>query len=149
MKYLGVYTKDKLTWKNQIDHLCSKLSKVCGMVYKLRHYVPLPTLKLVHYSLFHSKVHYSVVNWGRATKSYFHNLKILQNKTLRAILFCPSRSPTNLPYSKLKVLKLDDTINMEIVKFMFKFNNQMLPDFFNNCSTKLDNVHNYNTRQKP
>ena len=29
-----------------------------------------------------------------------------------------------------------------------KFNNQMLPDFFNNCFTKLDNVHYYNTRQK-
>ena len=31
---------------------------------------------------------------------------------------------------------------------MFKFNNQMLLDFFNNYFTKLDNVHNYNTRQK-
>ena len=37
---------------------------------------------------------------------------------------------------------------MEIAKFMFKFNNQMLPDFFNNYFTKFDNVHNYNTRQK-
>ena len=37
---------------------------------------------------------------------------------------------------------------MEIAKFMFKFNNQMLPYFFNNYSTKLDNVHNYNTEQK-
>ena len=37
---------------------------------------------------------------------------------------------------------------MEIAKFMFKFDNQMLPDFFNNYFTKLDIVHNYNTRQK-
>ena len=37
---------------------------------------------------------------------------------------------------------------MEIAKFMFKFNNQMFPDFFNNCFTKFDSVHNYNTRQK-
>ena len=39
-------------------------------------------------------------------------------------------------------------MNMEIAKFMFRFNNQMLPDFFNNYIAKLDNVHNYNTRQK-
>ena len=39
-------------------------------------------------------------------------------------------------------------INMEIAKVMFKFNNQMLPDFFNNYSTKLDSVLNYNTSQK-
>ena len=37
---------------------------------------------------------------------------------------------------------------MEIANFMLKFNNQMLPDFFNNYFTKLDYVHNYNTRQK-
>ena len=39
-KYFDVYIDDKLTWKNQIDHLSSKLSKVCGLVFKLRHYVP-------------------------------------------------------------------------------------------------------------
>ena len=37
---------------------------------------------------------------------------------------------------------------MEITKIMFKFNNQMRPDFFNNYFTKPDNVHTYNTRQK-
>ena len=40
---LGVYIDDKLTWKNQIDLLCSKLSNVCGLVFWLRHYVPLST----------------------------------------------------------------------------------------------------------
>ena len=117
------------------------------MVFKLGHYVPLTTLKLVYYSLFHSNIQYFLINWGRAAKSYLYNLKLLQNKILRAILFCLSRSPTNLLYSKLKVLKLD-MIDIEIAKFMFKFNNQMLPDFFNNYFAKLDNVHNYNTKQK-
>ena len=37
---------------------------------------------------------------------------------------------------------------MEIAEFMFKFNNQVLPDFFNNYFTKLGNVYIYNTRQK-
>ena len=37
---------------------------------------------------------------------------------------------------------------MEIAKFMFKFNNQMLSDFFNNYFANLDNIYNYNTRQK-
>ena len=55
-KYLGVYIDDKLTWKNQINYLWSKLSKVCDMVYKLRHYVSLSTLKLVYHSIFHSNI---------------------------------------------------------------------------------------------
>ena len=63
-------------------------------------------------------------------------------------MFHPPHSSTNLLHSKLKVLNLDDMINMEITKLIFEFNNQMLPDFFNNYFTKLDNVHNKNTRQK-
>ena len=70
VKFLGVYINDKLTRKNQIDHFCSKLSKVCGMVFKLRHFVPLTTLKVVYYSLFQSNIQYSLINWGRAAKSY-------------------------------------------------------------------------------
>ena len=37
---------------------------------------------------------------------------------------------------------------MEFAKFLCKFKNQMLPHFFNNYFTKLDDVHGYNTRRK-
>ena len=37
---------------------------------------------------------------------------------------------------------------MEIAKFMFKFNNQMLPFSCDKYFTKLIKVHSYNTRQK-
>ena len=62
-------------------------------------------------------------------------------------MFCPSCFPTNLLYLKPKVFKLDNMINIEIAIFHVKFYNQMLPDFFNNYFTKLDNVYNYKTRQ--
>ena len=39
-------------------------------------------------------------------------------------------------------------IAMEYAKFIFKFNNHMLPDSFNCYFTKLENVHKYNTKQK-
>jgi len=55
---------------------------------------------------------------------------MLQNKFLRASQLCFNRSPTNLSYSNAKVLKLQDMINMEFAKFMFKYNNQMLPNSF-------------------
>jgi len=37
---------------------------------------------------------------------------------------------------------------MEIAKFMFKFNSQMLPGSFNNYFIKLNSVYIYDTRQK-
>ena len=120
IKYLGIHLDRELSWKNHIDYLAKKLSKVCGMIYKLRHYVPLSTLRIVYYSMFHSHIQYSLLNWGRAAKSHFHKLSILQNKILRACLFCSRRYETNLLYSRFRVLKLDDMIKMEFAKFIFK-----------------------------
>jgi len=45
VKNLGVHFDNKLTWKIHINNLCKKLFKVCGMIYKLRYFVPLSTLK--------------------------------------------------------------------------------------------------------
>ena len=44
IKYLRIQLDRELSWKNHIDYLAKKLSKVCGMIYKLCHYVPLSTL---------------------------------------------------------------------------------------------------------
>ena len=39
-------------------------------------------------------------------------------------------------------------IKTEKAKFMFKYNNKMLPMSFNNYFLKFEKVHKYNTRQK-
>ena len=148
LRYLGIYLDNKLSWKSHIEILSTKLSKICGIIYKLRHYVPLSTLKSVYFSLFHSQLQYSLLNWGRATKTHLHKLEILQNKIIRACYFRPRFQHSNLLYSKLGVLKLDDMIKMELAKFIFKFKNQMLPSSFNNYFINLNQVHKYNTRQK-
>ena len=62
VKYLGVHLDNKLSWKIHNDMLTRKLSKVCRVIYKLRHYVPFSTLKLVYYAMFHSHLQYSLIN---------------------------------------------------------------------------------------
>ena len=104
--------------------------------------MPFSTLKIVYFSLFHSHIQYSLLNWGRASKSILYELKIFQNKILRAMLFCLKQYRKNLLYSKLKISKLYDMIAMEYVKFSFKFNNHTLPDSF------LDSVYKCNSKQK-
>ena len=141
VKYLGVYLDKKLSWKAYIEKICQKVSKVCEMIHKLLYYVPLSTLKIVYFSLFHSHIQYSLLNWGRASKSVLHKTEILLNKILRAMLFCSKQDRTNLFYFKLKILKADDMIAMEYAKFIFKFNNHMLPDSFNYYYAKLENVN--------
>ena len=47
-KYLGVILDNKLTWQPHIKQISVKLSRACGMIFKLGHYVLLSTLKLIY-----------------------------------------------------------------------------------------------------
>ena len=67
---------------------------------------------------------------------------------LRASLIHPSRFSINALYFEFGVLKLDDMVDMEYAKFLFKFSNNMLPNYFNSYFTSLDSIHHHHTRQK-
>ena len=54
VRYLGIFLDDKLNWEHHVSNICSKLSKTSGIFYKLRHYVPLSTLRILYFSLIQS-----------------------------------------------------------------------------------------------
>ena len=68
LKYLGVIL-DKLNWKPQIKKLVTQLSKSCGMMFNLKQYTNISVLKSVYLALFNSYLTYSILNWGRASKT--------------------------------------------------------------------------------
>ena len=141
VKYLGVILDNKLTWQPHIDNTSKKLSKCCSIVFKLRHYVPLSTLKVLYYGMFNSVLQYSLINWGRASLCHVQKIKILQNCFLRASLFQKRRCPLNVIYSKFGVLKFHDMLEMKYTKFSHKFSNNILPEYFKNYFIDLDTIH--------
>ena len=148
IRYLGVQLYEKPSWKLQVQNLKKKLSKTCGLIFKLRHYVPLSTCRILYYSMFHSVSLYSLINWGRASNSLLRKIELLQNKFIRACLFQPHKTHVKLLFSKFQALKSKDVINMEFVKFSYQYENHMLPLSFDNYFIKLESIRNYSTRQK-
>ena len=55
-RYLGIIMDDKLNWKLHISKLCTKLSNVCGILSKVRHYLDRKSLMLIYNSLFDSRL---------------------------------------------------------------------------------------------
>ena len=47
IKYLGIYIDKNLNWTPHIQHMNSKVSKNLGIVFRLRHFLPLNTLKQI------------------------------------------------------------------------------------------------------
>ena len=53
------------------------------------------TQKVIYYSMFHSHLQNSLLNWGRSFNSYLSQPKNLQNKVLKTMFFLSDKISNN------------------------------------------------------
>ena len=94
LRYLGVDIDCNLTWRAHIDQLCRRLSQLVGVLYKIRHLVPLHVLKKAYFGLIHPQIVYILLGWGNATKTTLRRVQILQNRSLKNIFGLERLTPT-------------------------------------------------------
>ena len=128
--------------------ISSKLSRAVGIMYKLKHILPAYVLKQLYFAFFHPHLLYGIIIWAATFKSYLEPLNILQNKAIKIIdnrKWCDRVTPI---YKHLNILKLEDLLNLETSKFMFKLMNgsQLQPGIFSSFFTKVSNIHSRITR---
>ncbi|KAJ0003119.1 hypothetical protein NQD34_018159 [Periophthalmus magnuspinnatus] len=79
-KFLGVYIDKSLNFKKHIDELVKKLSKIVGLLFKIRHVLPSEALLTLYRSLFETHLNYCNVIWCNTYPTYTAKLQILQKK---------------------------------------------------------------------
>jgi hypothetical protein len=67
IKYLGVFIDEHLNWHYEITHVNNKIAKNIGILYKLRSYLGLSTLKQLYYTLIYPYLNYDIMSWGDNT----------------------------------------------------------------------------------
>ena len=112
-KYLGLWVDENLNWNHQISILSSKLSSVCGILSKVRHYLDRNSLLLIYHSLFDSRLRYGILGWGTASNQRLAKLRVLQNRAVRFITFSSFRSSAAPLYASLKILPLDEQVFLQ------------------------------------
>ena len=63
-KFLGVLIDSNLTWSPRCNYIANKLSRICGVVSRLKHYVPTHILPIIYNSLFLCHILYGITSWG-------------------------------------------------------------------------------------
>ena len=144
--YLGIILDDKLNWNLQINKLCSKLSNVCGVLSKVRHYLDRSALMLIYNSLFDSRLRYGVLGWGTASEQNLSRLRVLQNRAVRFITFSSFRTSAAPLYTLLKVLPLKEQFFLQKSIFMHSLHIKSLPFTLSFYCHLPD--HKYSTRYK-
>ena len=117
-RYLGVILDNKLSWKQHISFLQTKLSQASGMFYKNRTFLPLHALKLIYNSLVDSYLRCGIVAWGTAAKYHKDKLQTLQNKIVKSMLWPRQKESLGLFYKDLKLLNIEDLFILETAKLM-------------------------------
>ena len=120
LKFLGVTIDNKLIWKSHIYDLCTKISKLTGVLYKIRNCITTPCLKQIYLALAHQYLLYCSAIWGGAFKIHIDKLFIAQKKLLRIIFFKSKYDHTNPLFHDHKILKLPDTLFLQACLFVFK-----------------------------
>jgi len=63
-KFLGVYIDQHLSWSEHISQVKTKISKNCGVLNKLKHFLPQSTLLLIYNSLILPYLQYCAIVWA-------------------------------------------------------------------------------------
>lgn len=59
--FLGLIIDDDLSWKHHIIKVTSKISKLCGIMVRARHYLPIRTLRTVYNAMVYPYLSYGQV----------------------------------------------------------------------------------------
>ena len=137
---------DKYLSRNfHVQQLSKKLSRVNGILSKLRHNAPIKTCLQVYYAIFYSHLIYGCNIWGLTTDTNINTIEVLQKKCIRIMTFSDFNSHTNPLFIDLKLLKIRDIIKSQQLKVAYEFYKNLLPTDLNNLFEFDSDIHNYPT----
>ena len=119
-KFLGAILDEKLRFADHVDHITNKVSKLTGLMYKLKAIFPLEILKNLYLSLIYPYYNYCILAWGAANKSALQPLLLFQKKLVRIISNSDFYAHTNPLFKQLKILRLEDLFMYHTQLFMYK-----------------------------
>lgn len=146
VKYLGVLIDCSLSWKFHIEHIVVKISRLVGIIAKLRHFVPRNTLLRIYQSLILPYISYGLTAWGLASKSYLTKILVLQKRALRFI-FSAERCEHAVPlFIHADILPLNFLYFKSVCCLMHDVQNRKVPNNILNLFSDTASIHSYNTR---
>ena len=145
-KFLGVIIDEKLNWKEHINYIKTKLSKSISIMYKAREMLNKNSVRTLYCTLFLPFIDYCAEVWGNTYNTNLRPLIILQKRAIRIIEKVNRRSHTSTLFYSLKIMKLEDMIELKTLVVMYKAKNNCLPVNIQNIF-EIRKEPRYRTRQ--
>ena len=127
--FLGLILNSQLTWIHHMNHISKKISRVIGIMYRLKHIYPQTVLLMLYNTLILPHFSYCILLWGSKVIDG-HSIHILQKKALRIITNEDFVAHSEPICKRLNLVKVTDMFRLAIWKFYYKLINHALPSYF-------------------
>ena len=118
-KYLGIYLDHKLTFKEHIQYINSKISRNTGILYKIREYLPLKARLDYYYAYIYPYLTYNTIIWGGTYLTHLQPIILQQKRTIRTIANAGFLDHTDPLFKKFRLLKFQDIYKFQLGTYMF------------------------------
>lgn len=146
--FLGITIDSHLNWKQQITKVKGKVKSSIYIINRIKNFIPKHSLLTLYQTLIQPHLEYGLILWGGANVSLLKELFILQKKAIRIINKTHYYEHTSPLFRNNKILKLTDLYEYNIAKFMFRYDQGILPSSLNRIFTTNKTHHQYNTRNR-
>ena len=109
---------------------------------RLKNFLPPYILKIMYNSLVMPYLQYGILVWGSCADKLFK----LQKRSVRILNNAKYNAHTDPIFKSLHLLKVLDISRLQEIKFIYKFENSMLPKYFISMFTRNSHIHSYSTR---
>ena len=141
--FLGLQLNHNLKWNKHISHVSLKITKITGLLHKLKLKFPTSILKSIYNTLLLPHINYCILTWG----SQIDKLHKLQKRAIRNVTKSDYRAHTEPLCKEHNLLKVHDIYYLAVLKFYSKLVNNNLPHYFSSFTPQFSaGQQNYNLR---
>ena len=138
-RFLGVILDEKLKFNYHISHIRGKISKLVGILYRIKDEIPLTALKILYHSLVYSRITYCIVVWGSTYDCHLQRLVLIQKKCIRIINRAHYLAHTNNLFLESSILKINDIHRFILGIYMYKEQDNPIFSFSSGYNTRNSN----------
>ena len=148
VKHLGVILDNELKWTDNVQKMCSKISKKLGLLNRLRKFLDRDILRYLYNSIIQADIDYAITVWGFSSKSNLALVSRLQHRAARII----SGNMNYIDFRGDDIMRevgIQDVITRRhyfLSTMMYKIVNDIAPIHLRNKFTYTRDTHDVHTR---
>ena len=124
--FLGFKINQNLTWNDHIEKVACKITKVIGIIHRIKLYVHKMILIQLYKTLILPHINYGILIWGHQ----HDKITQLQKRAIRSITLSRYLGHSEPIIKSLNILKVTDMFKLCQIKFYYKYISQNLPEYF-------------------